>query len=51
MGTTSWRKAVEIVKPHVVRRRTPTGFGTGFLCAYTEDKKICATATAAVVEG
>lgn len=44
-----WRKAVEIVKPHVVKILTPRGFGTGFLCAYTEDKKICAIATAAHV--
>lgn len=49
MGTTSWRKAVEIVKPHVVKIRTTRGFGTGFLCAYTKDKKICAVATAAHV--
>lgn len=49
MGTTSWRKAVELVKPHVVKIQTPRGFGTGFLCAYSKDKTICAVATAAHV--
>ena len=49
MGKIPWRKAVDIIKPHVLKIRTPSGFGTGFLCAYTEDKKICAIATAAHV--
>ena len=49
MAQTKWRKAVEIVKPHVVKVRTPRGSGTGFLCAYTKDKTICGVATAAHV--
>lgn len=49
MAKTPWKKAVEIVKPHVVKIRTPRGSGTGFLCAYSKDKKICGIATAAHV--
>lgn len=49
MATIPWRTAVEIVKPHVVKIMTPRGSGTGFLCAYTEDKKLCGIATAAHV--
>ncbi len=49
MRKKSWRQGVEIIKPHIVKVRTPRGFGTGFLCTYTEDKKYCAVATAAHV--
>lgn len=49
MGKTPWRKAVKLIKPYVVKIYTPRGAGTGFLCAYTEDKKLCAIATAAHV--
>lgn len=46
---TTWGKAVEIVKSYVVKIDTPSVFGTGFLCAYTESKKVCGIATAAHV--
>lgn len=49
MPKVSWSKAVEIIEPHILKIRTPDGFGTGFLCAYTENKEICAIATAAHV--
>lgn len=49
MAEITWREAVEIVEPHVVKIDTPRGSGTGFLCAYTEDNKICGIATAAHV--
>ena len=49
MGKLPWRKAVDTIEPHVLKIRTPSGFGSGFLCAYTEDKNICAIATAAHV--
>lgn len=44
-----WRKAVEIIRPHVVKILTPHGSGTGFLCAYTKDRKFCSIATASHV--
>ncbi len=46
MGTFTWRRAVDIVKPYVVKVRTPRGSGTGFLCAYAAGKELCAIATA-----
>jgi hypothetical protein len=49
MGETPWREAVKLVKPYVVKIYTPRGSGTGFLCAYAEDKKLCGIATAAHV--
>ena len=49
MAEMLWKKAVEMVKPYVVKITTPDGSGTGFLCAYTTDKKICGIATAAHV--
>lgn len=42
----SWKQAVEIIQPHVVKITTPRGFGTGFLLAYNKDRKLCAIATA-----
>lgn len=42
----SWKQAVEIIQPHVVKIITPHGFGTGFLLAYNKDKTMCAIATA-----
>ncbi|MBA7647837.1 hypothetical protein ES703_55616 [subsurface metagenome] len=44
-----WQTAVKIIKPHVVKIITPRGAGTGFLCAYSPDKKMCGIATAAHV--
>jgi len=38
MAEITWRKAIEIVKPYVVKINTSGGSGTGFLCAYTENK-------------
>ena len=49
MAKKNWREAIEIVKSYVVKITTPSGTGTGFLCAYTEDKKVCGIATAAHV--
>lgn len=49
MGRMPWRTAVRLIRPHVVKIYSPRGSGTGFLCAYTEDKKLCCVATAAHV--
>jgi len=49
MGKIPWRKGVEIIQSHIVKIKTPRGFGTGFLCAYAKEKKFCAIATAAHV--
>lgn len=49
MGKKLWRQGVEIIKSHVVKIMTPRGSGTGFLCAYAEDRKFCGIATAAHV--
>lgn len=47
----AWIETVEIIKPYVFRIMTPHGSGTGFLCAYNDDKTLCAVATAAHVVG
>lgn len=49
MSRIAWRDAVKSIRSHVVKIYTPRGSGTGFLCAYTEDKKLCCIATAAHV--
>lgn len=49
MGKLAWQKAVEIVKPHILKIITPRGSGTGFLCAYAEDRELCGVATASHV--
>lgn len=49
MAEINWRKDIEIVKPYVVKIDTPSGSGTGFLFAYTENKLVCGIATAAHV--
>ncbi len=49
MAIMSWKNAVKMVRPHVVKILTPRGSGTGFLCAYSNDKKIIGIATAAHV--
>ena len=49
MAGINWRKAIEIVKPYVVKIDTLYGSGTGFLCAYTGNKLFCGIATAAHV--
>lgn len=45
----SWDEAIKIVRPHVVRIETPTGYGTGFLSFYNHDGSWCGIATAAHV--
>jgi hypothetical protein len=42
-----WYKAIEVVKPHVVRIMTPEGSGTGFLVSHSQNGPVCAIATAA----
>lgn len=49
MARIPWRKGVEIIRPHVVKIVTPRGSGTGFLFAYSEDRRFCGIATAAHV--
>jgi hypothetical protein len=49
MNQTTWAKAVEIVRPHVVRIGTPQGTGSGFLLSNGKNNSICAIATAAHV--
>lgn len=49
MAEITWAKAIEIVKSYIVKIDTPDVLGTGFLCAYTESKKVCGIATAAHV--
>ena len=49
MDIMPWRNAVKLVKPYVVKILTPRGSGTGFLCVYSGDKKMCGIATAAHV--
>ena len=41
-----WEQVVNEVNPYILRIETPTGYGTGFLCLYSEDKSICGIATA-----
>lgn len=45
----NWEQAIDIVRPHVVRIETPTGYGTGFLSFYNRDGLWCGIATAAHV--
>ena len=42
----SWHKAYEDIKPYMIRIETETGFGTGFLFAYTANHALAAFATA-----
>lgn len=42
----SWHKAYDCIKPYMVRIETETGFGTGFLFAYTGNHSLAAFATA-----
>jgi hypothetical protein len=41
-----WFEIVELVAPCIVKIETPQGHGTGFLCAYNEEKTWTAIATA-----
>jgi hypothetical protein len=44
-----WDQVVQKVSPYIVKIETPTGYGTGFLSLYNEDKTWCGIATAAHV--
>jgi hypothetical protein len=41
-----WHESIEAVQSSIVKIETPQGHGTGFLCAYNEDKTWTAIATA-----
>jgi hypothetical protein len=45
----NWEASINIVRKHVVRIETPTGYGTGFLAFYNFDAAWCGIATAAHV--
>ncbi len=42
----NWNQIVNKIKPHIVKIKTPTGSGTGFLFMYNHDKSWCGIATA-----
>lgn len=42
----NWSTIVEKITPYIVQIETPTGSGTGFICAYNEDRKFACVATA-----
>jgi hypothetical protein len=44
-----WHQVVATVRPYVFKVETPRASGTGFLFAYSVDKKLCHVATAAHV--
>ncbi len=44
-----WHKAIDVVKPHIVKIFTPEGSGTGFLLLFNAQKNLCGIATAAHV--
>lgn len=46
----NWEASINIVREHVVRIETPTGYGTGFLAFYNHDATWCGIATAAHVD-
>jgi hypothetical protein len=45
----NWDQVVQKVTPCIVKIETPSGYGTGFLSLYNEDKSWCGIATAAHV--
>lgn len=45
----NWDQIVQKVTPYIVKIETPTGYGTGFLSLYNEDKTWCGISTAAHV--
>lgn len=45
----NWNQIANKIKPYVVKIKTPTGHGTGFLCFYNFDKTWCGIATASHV--
>ena len=42
----NWDQIVDRIAPHIVKIETQTGYGTGFLLLYNEDKALCGVATA-----
>jgi len=42
----NWDEVIRKVSPYIVKIETPTGSGTGFVCALNEDKTLCGIATA-----
>lgn len=42
----NWNESVEKIKKYVVRIETQSGYGTGFLFLYNEDRTLCGIATA-----
>jgi len=47
----NWDQVVQKVTPYIVKIETPTGYGTGFLSLYNDDKSWCGISTAAHVVG
>ena len=45
----NWNQIVKRVTPHIVKIETQTGYGTGFLSLYNENKTLCRVATALYV--
>lgn len=45
----NWDRAIETIRPHVVKIETPSGYGTGFLSIYNQSGSLCGFATAAHV--
>ncbi len=45
----NWDQVVQKVTPYIVKIETPTGYGTGFLSLYNDDKSWCGISTAAHV--
>ena len=42
----NWDQIVDKITPHIVKIETQTGYGTGFLLLYNENKTFCGVATA-----
>ena len=42
----NWDQIVNKIRPHIVKIETQTGYGTGFLFLYNENKTFCGVATA-----
>ena len=42
----NWDQIVDRITPHIVKVETQTGYGTGFLSLYSENKTLCGVATA-----
>jgi hypothetical protein len=42
----NWDSIIQKVSPYIVKIETPSGSGTGFLCAFNENRTLCGIATA-----